>query len=195
MKGVRAFAGPFKGAFTSAWNAVKSAFSSGVSGAVGFLKSGLNGAVSFVKGLGSTFYNAGKGLIDMMAKGISAAAGAVTKAVSSLAKKARDYLPFSPAKEGPLSDLDKLDFGGPISDSLVKAIPKVKGMMTDLVTLPSISSEYSGVAVDSAAAAMAAGPGISIGALPVREEADVEKIAVKLYKMQQSRMRATGGRN
>jgi hypothetical protein len=62
--------------------------------------------------------------------------------MKELAKKARDFLPFSPAKTGPLSDLDKLDFGGPISDSINKAIPNVKGLLTDLVTLPAITTAH-----------------------------------------------------
>ncbi|MEJ9158845.1 carbamoyl-phosphate synthase large subunit, partial [Bacillus cereus] len=77
-------------------------------------------------------------LIEMMAKGIKSAASWVTDAVSDLAQKARDFLPFSPAKTGPLSDLDHLDFGGPITDSIKLAFPQVGGLMSDLLDLPPI---------------------------------------------------------
>ena len=60
-------------------------------------------------------------------------AGAVADKVSSVVSKVRDFLPFSPAKVGPLSDLDKLDFGGPISDSIDKAFPKVSAQMNMLM--------------------------------------------------------------
>ncbi|MBW3114185.1 hypothetical protein KYJ26_20165 [Bacillus sp. MCCB 382] len=124
--------------FRSIWETAKSLFSAGVESIKGKVSSGFKAIVSFITGLGSTFYKAGKGLIEMMAKGITAAAGKVLRAVSSLAQKARDFLPFSPAKTGPLSDLDKLDFGGPISDSLDKAVPQVKGLMNNLMSLPDI---------------------------------------------------------
>jgi phage-related protein len=129
-----------KAIYKNIWETAKTLFSAGIEAIKGKVSDGFNAILSFITGLGSTFFEAGKGLIEMMAKGITSAAKKVTSAVSSLAQKARDFLPFSPAKEGPLSDLDKLDFGGPISDSLDKAIPKVKGLMGDLMTMPSIKA-------------------------------------------------------
>lgn len=125
-----------KSTFTSVWNAVKSAASSGINAIVSTIRNGLNQALNFVKGLGSSFMAAGKGLIDMMASGIANAAGKVIEKVKDLAGKVRDFLPFSPAKTGPLSDLDKLDFGGPIADSISDAEPMVQKMMNDLVAMP-----------------------------------------------------------
>jgi hypothetical protein len=121
----------FHGDFKGALNAIK-----------GIFEDNFNTIVNFIKGLGSTFFDAGKGLVEMMAKGIKSAMGSVLDGMKELAKKARDFLPFSPAKTGPLSDLDKLDFGGPISDSINKAIPNVKGLLTDLVTLPAITTAH-----------------------------------------------------
>ena len=122
-----------KSATINAWNSTVSAVKSAVSRVTSGIKSGLNQALSFVKGLGSSFYNAGKGFIDMMAKGITNAIGKVTGAVKSVATKVRNFLPFSPAKDGPLSDLDKLDFGGPITDSIAKAKKATARGMTNLV--------------------------------------------------------------
>jgi hypothetical protein len=104
----------------------------------GIAQNNFDAIISFIKGLGTTFFNAGKGLIEMMAKGIKNAAGKVLKEVKDLAGKARDFLPFSPAKVGPLSDLDKLDFGNPIADSLSKATPTIQSMMGELLSLPDI---------------------------------------------------------
>jgi phage-related minor tail protein len=121
------------------WNKIKYEFdfkmlqiSDGVTGV-------FNKIVDFVMGLGRTFYNAGKGLIDQMKEGIENAAQSVINSVKNIAQKVRDFLPFSPAKTGPLSDLDKLDFGGPISDSLTSAIPAVTSLMNDLMRLPAIT--------------------------------------------------------
>lgn len=121
-----------KSAWNNAVNAVKSALSNMKSTVVNMM----NGILSFIKGLGSSFLSAGKGLIDMMARGITAGIGKVTGAVKNVAAKVRNFLPFSPAKVGPLSDLDKLDFGGPITDSIVKASSLVKRQMGNMLTLP-----------------------------------------------------------
>ena len=144
-----------KSVVVSVWNAVKSSVTSVLSGILSSvkstfsniisaitsamskvgssIKSGFNSALNVVKGLGKSFYNAGRGLIEQMIGGISSMAGAIADKVSSVVGKVRDFLPFSPAKVGPLSDLDKLDFGGPISDSIDKAFPKVSAKMNMLM--------------------------------------------------------------
>ena len=66
------------------------------------------------------FFNAGKNIVTSIADGIKNAVGTVTDAIGGVASKIRDFLPFSPAKEGPLEDLDRLDFEGPIGDSIQK---------------------------------------------------------------------------
>lgn len=100
------------------------------------VKNVFKGMLSFVTGLGGSFLDAGKGLIDQMAKGIKNAAKKVTDTVKNVAQKVRDFLPFSPAKTGPLSDLDKLDFGGPIADSIDGAESNVKAKMAHMLELP-----------------------------------------------------------
>ncbi|MEN1938979.1 tail length tape measure protein [Paenibacillus sp. 102] len=130
--------GMIKNFFSELWQSIVSGVSSKLDGIVTGVQMTLNKVVSFITGLGQTFFNAGRGLIEMMANGIKSAASWVTDAVSDLAQKARDFLPFSPAKTGPLSDLDHLDFGGPISDSLKLAFPQVKGLLGNLLTLPEI---------------------------------------------------------
>jgi hypothetical protein len=142
LKGITAFGSTLKSIFTGIWNGAKTIFSTGINGIKTVVTSGLNAVVSFVTGLGGTFFNAGKGLIEMMAKGIKNAAGKVLKEVEKLASKARDFLPFSPAKEGPLSDLDKLDFGGPIADSITRAESGIQGMMGRLLTLPTVDNTF-----------------------------------------------------
>lgn len=141
IKGITNVAKGMATGFKNAWTKVHEAFTSGISKVTTTLKAGMDNVINFVKGLGTSFYNAGKGLVEMMAKGISAAIGAVTSAVSKVAQAARDFLPFSPAKVGPLDDLDRLDFGGPMTDSLKRAVPMVKDMMADLLTLPSINGD------------------------------------------------------
>lgn len=144
-----------KAVVTSVWNSIRSTVTSVLSGIVSAvktafsnvisaitsamskvgssIKSGFTSALNVVRNLGSSFYNAGRGLIEQMIGGIASMAGAISKKVESVVGKVRDFLPFSPAKVGPLSDLDKLDFGGPISDSIDKAFPKVSAQMNMLM--------------------------------------------------------------
>lgn len=144
LKGVGAFAKVFGSKFKVIWDDVAEFFTGGVTKVQGIVTKGFDDVVSFITGLGKTFFNAGKGLIEMMAKGIESAAGAVIGAVKGLAQKARDFLPFSPAKTGPLSDLNHLDFGGPIADSINSAIPKVRGLMSNLLAMPALGVEGNG---------------------------------------------------
>lgn len=125
-----------KSAFTQIWSSFSQVVSSAFNAVKSAITSGLQAGVNIVKNFGKTFMAAGKGLIDMMAQGIKNAASAVTGAISDIASKARDFLPFSPAKTGPLSDIDKLDFGGPISDSIYKAEKGIQVELTRMLTLP-----------------------------------------------------------
>jgi len=68
---------------------------------------GVDNIVSAIKNFGTTFLNSGKGLLDSFVKGIKNGIGNAVKAVSDGMKKVREFLPFSPAKKGALSDLDK----------------------------------------------------------------------------------------
>jgi hypothetical protein len=102
IRGIKGLAVSAKTLFSGLWDDAVRLFTSGVSKVKGVVSKGFDEVLGFVKGLGTNFFNAGKGLIEMMAKGIKDAAGAVLKAVSNLAQKARDFLPFSPAKDGPM---------------------------------------------------------------------------------------------
>lgn len=55
----------------------------------------------------SVFYTSGKAIITTFADGIRSAANVPIEAVSSILSRIRDYLPFSDAKTGPLSDLSR----------------------------------------------------------------------------------------
>lgn len=98
-------------------------------------------ALSFIGGMGSQFLSAGRNIIDSIVSGIKGAAGKVKSAIDNIVGGIRDFLPFSPAKEGPLKDLDKLDFGGPIEDSIADSEHDVKAKMAHLLTMPEGDSD------------------------------------------------------
>lgn len=145
----------------SVWEGIKSGITTAIQGAYTAVTStvsniytaiadGFNNAVSFVTGLGQTFYDAGRGLIEQMIGGITSMVGQVTDTISSVAGKVRDFLPFSPAKVGPLSDLDHLDFGGPIEDSILKASPNVRTQMDQMFSgTTAISPETTAIRSDN----------------------------------------------
>lgn len=86
----------------------------------------------------SKFFNAGRNIVTSIADGIKSAVGVVTDAIGNVASKVRDFLPFSPAKEGPLLDIHRLNFGGTIAQSIKRAVPIVQRQMSSLVAIPDI---------------------------------------------------------
>jgi len=87
--------------------------------------SSLTQAQAYVSNL--SFYNQGAALMDTMAAGIRARAGAVTAEIQKMAQQVRNMLPSSPAKTGPLSDIHRLKFGETIASS-IRSAPMVKAM-------------------------------------------------------------------
>jgi TP901 family phage tail tape measure protein len=71
------------------------------------VRSAVSQAAAAVKEAVPTFLNAGSSLMQSFAQGVANSAGAAYKSVSDSVKSVRNLLPSSPAKEGPLSDLDK----------------------------------------------------------------------------------------
>src|SRR5690606_20417656 len=97
----------FKGIVSNAFNGVRNA-----------VRNGMTGALSIIKGMFSVFKDAGKNIVKSIADGIKGAIGLVTDAIGNVTKKIRDFLPFSPAKEGPLRDIMNVK----IAESIAEAI-------------------------------------------------------------------------
>ncbi|MFU1885160.1 hypothetical protein [Bacillus wiedmannii] len=79
----------------------------GFTSAVYKVQSGIQSMISQFTGFFTTFYNSGKGLLGSFISGITSGFGDAVSAVARGMSNIRAYLPFSPAKKGPLSDLDK----------------------------------------------------------------------------------------
>lgn len=80
----------------------------------------------------SDFVSAGKGLVDAIVDGIKDSPGAVKNAVEDVVGDAREYLPFSPAKEGPMSDLD--ESGASIPETLAENAQANMGTLQNALT-------------------------------------------------------------
>lgn len=82
---------------------------------VGWIKASIDFWSEFFSGVGTAvdrlrswdLFGAGKALIGGFIRGIKAQASELYTTVSDLASTVREYLPFSPARRGPLSDLHK----------------------------------------------------------------------------------------
>lgn len=85
------------------------------------LKSRITGTLG-----GINLYNSGKKIIKSLINGIKSMIGRVGETMSSITAKIRNYLPFSPAKEGALKDLDKIDFYSSINKALQNAKNKLE---------------------------------------------------------------------
>jgi TP901 family phage tail tape measure protein len=76
---------------------------------------------------GIDLFQAGKKIIESLWKGIQSVAMKPVEAVKSVVQKIRNFLPFSPAKEGPFRDLDKVKLIETIAGG-VKAAPLIEAM-------------------------------------------------------------------
>lgn len=92
-----------KATLLNAWNSMKNAASNGVSRVVAAVRT-LPGRIRSALGnLGGLLYGAGQRVIQGLINGINSMIGRVAGAIGRVASTIRNHLPFSPAKEGPLS--------------------------------------------------------------------------------------------
>lgn len=84
----------------------------------GKIKGALGAVWDWVKGFAGRMWDAGSNIVKIIAKGMLAAALHPVEAIKAVVAKVRKFLPFSPAKEGPLSDLHKLRLVETIADSI-----------------------------------------------------------------------------
>lgn len=103
-----------RGVVLTAWNGIRAGASAAVNGMRAAIQGGFNAVVSIIRNLPTTIknvfsnaknflVNAGKNIIQGLTNGIKNAIGGAVDAVKGGIQKIRNLLPFSPAKEGPLS--------------------------------------------------------------------------------------------
>lgn len=81
---------------------------------------------------GINLYESGKAIIQSAIDGLNAMKGKILGVVDNIVGAVRDFWPFSPAKRGPLSDIHRMDFKGPIATSINKAKSGVARAMSGL---------------------------------------------------------------
>ncbi|MFI1030726.1 phage tail tape measure protein [Streptomyces sp. NPDC020951] len=93
--------------------------------------------VSMLGNIGSLLWNAGSSLISGFINGIKAKLGAVKDAASSIVSAARDFFPFSPAREGPFSGTGYTSYSGAalvagFEDGITSRIPSLRSVLDGL---------------------------------------------------------------
>jgi hypothetical protein len=116
------------------WTNIKRAIAEKVVEVYSKVKEYFTKAVDFVKSI--NLYDSGKKIIKSAIDGILSMKNKVSGAVNKIAGMIRDFFPFSPAKEGPLSTLHRLDFAGPVTDSIARGKSAIQGAMRGMLTVP-----------------------------------------------------------
>lgn len=138
----------------------------------------------------------GRNIIDMLVNGIKSRIRAAKDAISGVVESIRNFLPFSPAKEGPLSTIDKSGPG--LIDTLTEGIKKTAPQMEREVSRvmgriqPALQTNLS-QSVENPNEVENLNTTYEIGQLVVREEADIRRIAEELHTLQTRNNRARGG--
>jgi phage-related protein len=101
------------------FNALKNVVDEKMSSAWNIIKDIWNNILNFFESI--DLYESGKAIIQSAIDGLSAMKGKILGKVENIVGAVRDFWPFSPAKRGPLSDIHRMDFKGPIRTSIEKA--------------------------------------------------------------------------
>ncbi|MDX3582543.1 phage tail protein [Streptomyces europaeiscabiei] len=137
------------------WSAMKSATIRKATELIAWVK-GIPGRVKSAMGnLGSVLVGAGRALIQGFISGIKNMIGSVKNAASSVVSAARDYFPFSPAKEGPFAGKGYTTYSG---QALMSGF--VKGIEGGI---PMVDRALAGLAPVPAVGQMAVGAGMAAG--------------------------------
>jgi phage-related minor tail protein len=93
----------------------------------------------WIDGIPKRMYNAGANIIKSIWEGIKSFINKPIEAIKGMVTKIREYLPFSPAKVGPLKDIHKTKIVETIAES-IKPGPIVKAMNSTTAAAMNVSS-------------------------------------------------------
>jgi hypothetical protein len=97
----------------AAWEGIKAGFQAAANylgGVITWIIGQFQALINWFGSIGTMFYNAGSNIATSIWEGIKAGWTYITDGMGNLVQGIRNYLPFSPAKEGPLKDLHKIKF-------------------------------------------------------------------------------------
>ena len=143
---------------TNTWNMIKAKTLTIFAAVVTTVRSKIENVVATVKGLpgkaksalgnlGNLLKSSGRALIQGFINGIKGMIGNVTGAVKNVVNKARDFFPFSPAKEGPFSGKGYTTYSGKalvtdFAKGMTREISKVKNAANQVASAGTFSGGY-----------------------------------------------------
>jgi TP901 family phage tail tape measure protein len=140
---------------------------------VGQLMSDIGSTIIHVaEGFGTLLYDAGKNVIKGLINGIKSMIGGIGGAMGSVANTIRSFLPFSPAKQGPLSGSGSPDIAGAkigemVATGMTQSTTKVTRAGHSLAGAAKLAlTGSSGSGAELGGLALTVGAGGAAGALP-----------------------------
>lgn len=154
----------FKGWFSKAVSAVHTQ----ISNMLTFIKSIPGTIKNDLGNLGSLLFNAGKSVVQGLINGIKSMIGAAGNAISSVVSEVKNFLPFSPAKKGPLSGAGAPSNSGmSIARQFAQGLARGQGLVSaaakQMVAGVGLTTASQSPAVLRTPAAVAAGQGGGAG--------------------------------
>lgn len=183
------------------WNGIVSTISSIGSRIWNAIISPFNTAKNLVSNIIRDALNWGKNLIGNIVSGIKSMIGKVTSAVKSVASTISRFLGFhSPAEAGPGKYADEWmpNLMKMLQEGVEKNIPRLQATLNTALEIPVVSSPASvaaggfGTNIELPAMQTNTMPQIVIEQMVVRNDNDIERIAQRLWQLQQSRLRGQG---
>lgn len=146
------------------WDGISNGVTSGINKVMGFVRGIKTKITDFFSGAGTWLLDSGKKIIGGLIDGVKSMISSVTDAFGGVMQAARNFLPFSPAKEGPFSGRGWALYSG---QSIVEALA---------VGAAQRSKMFTGVMADT----MAAGQSVLSGGLGVEFWHGANRMSEKL---------------
>lgn len=122
----------FNGIADSGWQNFQNGAASMALRVAGFLNGLADQLVSIALGIASAMYTAGQRMMDSLSQGMFSRLTSVISTAQSIVGQIRDFLPFSPAKRGPLSGRGyPLYSGQALIESFAQGIAQRAGLLND----------------------------------------------------------------
>lgn len=131
---ISSVANGIKSTISGVFNSLSSIVSGAFNGVRSAVSSGMTSAYNAVKNFFGEFKQAGINIVTSIADGINSAIGKVTSAMKGIAQKIRNFLPFSPPKEGPLTDIMEVKWGETIGAGILKGENKIARAMDEVLS-------------------------------------------------------------
>jgi hypothetical protein len=134
----------------------------------GTIKAILGAAWEWVKGFAGRMWDAGKNIVKNIGDGILAAINSPVEAIKKVVAKVREFLPFSPAKTGPLTDIHRIKLVETIADSISPA------------SLVSKMQTVAGAARSALGKGLAVGASVLVGSSPAMAGGSARGITIEI---------------